>query len=254
MYKGRRIRYNRKMVEFFILHNQFDALAIFYLLKIIHSNSIIYKLENADQLFTRLKKEKALPSNFSKKRFLEAMWFLDRYRYVFQLSNGNIGIKKITSGIGYYKSKIEYNRKNINFNIVQRLLLKEELLYTKNRQEKAMTFRAEMTTHTNKAKNSMRKLSTLNAMGESYSNQVSFTYRNIAKKLGKSLTWVKESIDWIRSNTNLSIHKITECKHYVGKNVDFSEVKNRLYPNCYAYLTSSGNVVAILGSSITTIK
>ena len=44
----------------------------------------------------------------------------------------------------------------------------------------------------------MKKLSTLNAMGESYSKEVSFTYRTIAKKYGISLGNVHECIEWIR--------------------------------------------------------
>lgn len=253
------IRYNRKMAEFFLLHKQFDALTLYYLLKITHTNSIIYKLEGFD-LYDRLKAEKKLPLNFSRERFKSALIFLAKHGYIYndKINVNHVGIVKVTKNIGYYKSKIRFNKNKINFNIIQRLLLKEELLYTKKKQEQAMAFREKVATNKNKALGSVkckRKKSdedTLNNLGECYLNQVSFTYRKIAKVYGVSLGMVNNCIDWIRNNSKLQIQKITECKHRVFKKEDFADAKNKFYPNTFVYLTKANNIVAVFGSSIIT--
>ena len=244
------------MAEFFLLHKQFDAFALYYLIKIVHVNSIIYKLEGFD-LYFRLKEDKMLPLNFSKERYKTALKFLAFHGYIYE-SSGHVAIKKVRPTSGRYKSVIKYNKENINFNIVQRLLIKEGLLYSKYKQEKAVQFREKMTTHEKRHQRDLIKPigianeGTLKSLGESYQTQASFTYRTFAKKYGMSLAWIGNSIDWIRKNTELKIYKLTECKKRIAYDVDYDTIKKSVYPNCYSYATKSGNVIAIFGSSITT--
>lgn len=242
------------MTEFFRMHKRFDAFAIFYLLKMKYCNSVIFGVKSYDELYYKLKREKALPLNFNKKKFESAIRFLHSHGYIYD-NMGQITLKKIKDNIGYYRPKIKYNRTNINFNIVQRLLLVQILAESKRKQEWTMTARANATTDLKagmvrryprrKPKKDIQK-----SFGECRFEGVSFSYRKIAKLLGVSLASVHGMVKWIEKNTTFKFEKATECKHKVRANQTFSEAKEIFYPNTYCFMNKSRFLVAILGTSI----
>jgi hypothetical protein len=254
MYKGRRITYNPIMAEFFRIQGCQDAFVLFYLIKMTHSNSVIFTSEPMD-LFYKLKSIKALPLNFSKERFKKALYSLYFYGYLKKDENGNLCLRSVKYNIGYYRPKIKYNRTNINFNIVQRLLLVQILTESKRKQEWTMTARANATTDLKagmvrmyprrKPKKDIQK-----SFGECRFEGVSFSYRKIAKLLGVSLASVHGMVKWIEKNTTFKFEKATECKHKVRANQTFSEAKKIFYPNTYCFMNKSRFLVAILGTSI----
>lgn len=248
------ITYNHNLAKQCLDADNFDALTLYYLIKITHTNSVIYDV-NVPQLLKRLKKAKLISRNFNKSRFLKATNFLLKENLA-SIRDGNFALVSLHNNKGYYKSKIKYNKVNINFNIIQYLLVKEGLLHSKHRQEKPMAFRKKMATDNIKTLKQLKftrnkkNKDKLELLGECRLEEASFTYRKFAEKYGVSIKWLSTCVKWINENKELKIRKITECKHKVSTSVDFDSVKDLFYPNCYAYLTNQGNVIAVLGSSI----
>ena len=246
------ITYNHNLATFCLEGGSFDSLALYYTLKVTYSNSVAYSF-SPNRLLSNLKKKRAISQNFSLDRFKKALDFLlDNGLAV--VKNNHLSVMRVKQNRGFYKSKIKYNKININFNIIQRLLVKEGLLYSKFTQEKAMSFRSKMATDNIKALKQLRftrsrkNKSKLELLGESYSTKVTFTYRKFAEKYGISLKGMFEYISWIKTNNELVIKKVVECNYNVI--CDYKTIIDVIGLKCYSYCTKEGNIISVLGSSI----
>ena len=252
--------FNRKIFEDILTNGNLDAAALFYLLKITHSNSIIYSTD-IKQLFFRLKSVGLIARNFKQSRFLELFNYLLKYGYISYTKENHFRLAGLHQERSCYKSSIGYKKDRITFKIVKALLVKEELKSSVSRQQKAVEIRKGLATHSKKAyallKKSIKKArangTTCKLEGESYTDYFSFTYRNVAKKLGLTLSNLHNLIAFLERYKGIKTKTIkvvarTPLKCNVKFIPDF--IADLTKNKSYFYVNRHNQVISVLGTAI----
>lgn len=246
------ITYNLYYAKKFVADDMFLAFVLLYLLKALHSNSIIYSTDPL-ALFSRLKREKRLPVNFKYTEFEKLFDYLYKNGYIYTEENNHLALKKIGTERGYYKSKFSYIKNNIRWKGMKALLVKEFILHSIYQQDKAITYRNDLTTRKNKARkpSSVRKIGEkLEGVGESYSTYKVFSYRGISSKLGLSISEVHRLVELLIKGGKLIVRTIkTRLEKSFCKLDVISDLTGSGYGSGYFYM-HKGYLVKVLGTEV----
>lgn len=245
-----RITYNLRFAKQLIKSGMFEELTLFYLLKIVNSNSVIYST-SIEYLFLRLKARKYLYMNFSFEKFKLLFDNLQKLGYITTDKNNHFVLKKINIDRGFYRSKIRFNKEQIHWSMVKCLLVKEALLHSKYRQEKAMSFRKKLVTKLKKEYKpvKVRKIrEKIDSIGESYSDETIFTYREFASKLGMSVKQLHDLVKWLKLTKQLEVTTVKKILRKIQCNFEY--IKEDLPKRGYFYVNSGNFVIQVLGSRI----
>lgn len=230
-----------------------DAVAMYYLFKILFPNSIIYN-PSEKELYHRLKQAKIISQNFKYKRFTEALDCLIKNEYIkLDEKTNHFVLKNIHTGKKFYKSKILYTKSTVTWNCVVEAVVKEELKYTKFRQEKAIDLRDKVT----KSKKSYKLFKKLykNGLykkyyGESFAEGVLFTYRGIAAKTGLSVRTIHKHIKNLVNQSQVKIITVKEVGDTLPCSLDY--IKDSI--PCYCYVDRYNRLVKVIGSRLLDIS
>lgn len=227
----------------------FPAFVLFYLLKSIYTNSVIYSTDPM-LLFSSLKRGKRLPLNFKYQEFKRLFDYLYEKEYITTNKDNHLVLKKIGSDKGFYKASISYRKGDIKWKELKALLVKEFILHNIYQQDKAITYRNDLTTRLNKTykPSSVRKIrEKVGGLGESYSPYKVFSYRGISKKLGLSISEVHRLVMLLIRGGKL---KVRTVKSKLEKTFcNFNSVKD-LVGDGYRYVDHEGYLIKVLGTEI----
>lgn len=230
--------------------NKFDALVLFYLLKAIHTNSIIYSTDT-NLLFRRLKTTKIIPRTFTENYFNSLIDYLYKKQLIFIDAYGHLVLKKVRTERGWYKSVIRFNKDRIKWVGMKSLLTKEHILHNKYRQEKVIQYRKDLTTNLKKEQKPIRRVrisEKISRTGASYSNSIVFSFRGLSKELGVSISEAHKLVVILCRFNHLKIRTVKETLHKVGCDLDI--IENLISERGYLYVNKNGYLVRVLGSEI----
>ena len=237
-----------------------DALSLYYCMKALFVNSVIYT-KDKKQIFQNLKALKVLNRKYTYDKFLNKFNLLINSGYIIE-EKRFFKLKKIKHDRGYYKDVIIYDKNNITLNNFKTLFLLAETKYSAHRQRKAMSLREKTTLNTKESFKDVVKTIRLQKkhrirlqeMGGSFSSKISFTYRNIAKKMGISLseTWVM--MQELKKQKLIVVETIKEnVGRFEGGDFEDAKIVFQNQYKCYCYLNRKGDIIAVKGSEIISI-
>ena len=226
-----------------------DAATMYYLFKTIFSNSIIYDT-SIKNLYHRLKTAKIISRNFKYKRFADIFEALQDNDFIkFDEKNNHFILCSIHENKGFYKSKILYTKGVVVWNDIVECLIKEELKYTKFKQEKGIKLRSKITAP-KKAYKLFKRLYKKGLLdkysGESFAKGIVFTYRTMTSKVGLSIKTVHKHIRSLADKKDISIKTIKEVGDILPCKLDF--VRDTI--KCYCYIDNKNRLVKVIGSQL----
>ena len=248
-----RITYNLNHSKLLFKLGGIDSVAMYYLFKTNFSNSIIYN-PSVKLLYHSLKATKIISRSFKYKRFTDTFNVLLKNDFIeFDQINNHYVIRSINENKGFYKSNISYTKRSITWNDIVEALIKEELKYTKFRQEKAINLRDKIA-KAKKAYKLWRRLYKKGLLsgknGESFTEGILFTYRGIADKVGLSIRTVFNHTRSLVAKGEIRIITVKEVGDILPCSLDY--IKDTI--NCYCYIDNHNRLVKVLGSRILEVK
>ncbi len=236
---------------------QFDELALFYLLKFLNENSVIYRC-NLKDLFARLKITKKIPRNYQYKTFEHLFNSLIEKEYITVTRKAHYVLKPVKQTYKYYNRKITLEKDSINWQTVSNMLLKEHIAYSKYRQELAMSYRQKLMSSNkrrNKPADIKKALKKLEALGESQCDKPIFSYRGLANETNLSLSKTHKMVEWLKEKKQIVTKTKKKILGKVACKFDFvKDLIDRDKHKAYFYQNSQNNLVAVYGSEIVSIS
>ena len=178
------LKYSNNIVTDLLNKGLFEELALFYLLKTLHTNGKIY-YNGIGLLYAKLRATKVISCHYSQNKLYNAIKTLVKENLI-TFHSGYFQLTSIKEK-SYYKSKIKFS-KNTNFQEMKQLLILEYLKHSSFKQENAKKLNQLVNNKNKKHKISKKRLSAYDNLSEVYNiDKVFITYNTIAKNFNISL-------------------------------------------------------------------